>query len=89
VVNDSDEVARCAYQGVFWVLGNDYDPEGGQLTLVSVSYSGGLGTATNIDPRIRFFPNNSGTGTAVITYTVADPAGATATGTLTLDVTSC
>lgn len=86
-VSDGGEIMKCAVQGAFDVIGNDYDPDGNTpLTLVSISYSGGLGTALDSDPRIIFRPNGSGTGTAVITYTVQDSLGATATGTLNLNV---
>jgi hypothetical protein len=78
---------RCQFQSLFYVLDNDYDPDGNTpLSLVSISYSGGLGTAFDSDPRIIFRPNSSGTGTAVITYTVQDSLGATATGTFNLNV---
>ena len=86
-VNDSAEIMKCQYASTFFVLDNDYDPESNTpLTLVGVSYSGGLGIASNIEPRVRFMPNNSGTGLAVITYTVQDSLGAMATGTLNLNV---
>jgi hypothetical protein len=86
-VNDSGgEVMRCAYMGVFDPLTNDYDPEGTQLDVVAASYSGSLGTAMAARSQLRFMPNNSGTGTAVITYTIGDAEGATASGTYTLEV---
>lgn len=86
--NDTGSVARCEYIGVFSPLTNDYDPDGDstQLEVVATSYTGSLGTAVPARTQLRFLPNNSGTGTAVITYTVADEGGATATGTFTLSV---
>ena len=86
-VSDGGEIMKCNFQGAFDVVGNDYDPDGNTpLTMVSISYSGTLGTALDSDPRIIFRPNGSGTGMAVITYTVQDSLGATATGTLNLNV---
>lgn len=86
-VADSGEMMRCQFQSAFYVLDNDYDPDGNTpLTQVSVSYSGALGTVLNRDPGIIFRSNNSGTGLAVITYTVRDSLGATATGTLNLNI---
>jgi hypothetical protein len=80
-------MTRCQFQSSFYVLDNDYDPDGNTpLTLVLVSYSGGLGVANDGTTRIVFRPNNSGTGLAVITYTVQDSLGATATGTLNLNI---
>jgi hypothetical protein len=86
-VNDSGgEVMKCNSVGAFYPLTNDYDPEGTQLDLVAVSYSGSLGAATASAGRLIFMPNNSGTGAAVVTYTIRDADGATATATYTLDV---
>jgi hypothetical protein len=77
---------RCQSIGAFYVLDDDYDPDGNTpLTLVSVSCSGGLGTASSSDPRIIFRPTGS-LGTAVVSYTVADSLGATATGTLAINI---
>jgi hypothetical protein len=85
-VSDSGEMANCTSRD-FPVLANDRDPDGDSpLALAPVYYSGALGIASSADNRIFFTPNGSGTGTAVISYTVADAHGATATGTLTLDV---
>jgi hypothetical protein len=59
----------------------------GRLTATSSSATVNNGAATGIAyDRIRFMPNNSGAGTAVITHTIADSLGATATGTFTLNV---
>jgi hypothetical protein len=72
--------------GVFDPLANDSDPEGTQIDVADASYSGSLGTAMAARSQIRFYPNNSGTGTAVITYTISDAEGLTATATFTLNV---
>jgi hypothetical protein len=78
---------RCQFQAFFDVLDNDYDPDGNTpLSQLSVSYSGSLGAALDRSPGIVFRPNNSGTGTAVITYTIQDSLGATATGTFNLNI---
>ena len=86
-VNNSGEIMKCLVRGTFIVIANDSDPDGNTpLSLAAVSYPGGLGTTSVVDTRVRFTPNGAGPGTAVITYTVADNLGATATGTLTLEV---
>jgi YD repeat-containing protein len=87
-VNDSGETMRCTSVSVFEPLANDHDPDGDSslLQVIDAAYSGSLGTAMAARTMLRFFPNNSGTGTAVVTYTVRDAGGATATATVTINV---
>jgi hypothetical protein len=63
------------------VLANDWDPEGGPLSLVSVVASNHPGGFVElVEGRIRFTPENGFWGEATFTYTIADGNGATATG---------
>ncbi|WP_250028212.1 Ig-like domain-containing protein [Paractinoplanes maris] len=67
------------------VTGNDTDPEGGALTLVSVA-TPQHGTTSVVDGRIRYLPVPGFSGTDSFTYVVRDRAGNTATGTVTVTV---
>ena len=67
------------------VTGNDTDPEGGALTLVSVS-APGHGTASIVAGKIRYLPVAGFSGVDTFTYEVRDAAGNTATGTVTVTV---
>jgi hypothetical protein len=70
------------------VIANDTDPEGNYpLALTGVSYSGD-GYATVASSTSISFEAGSGTGTAVVNYTVQDSLGASATGKLTVTVTA-
>ncbi len=62
------------------VLGNDSDPEGGGLRIVSVS---GTGATLLSDGSIKLVV---GTANTSFTYVVADQYGATSTGTVTVNV---
>lgn len=87
-VNDTGQVMKCASMGTFLPLANDSDPDGDSslLQVIDATYSGSLGTPMAARTQLRFFPNNSGTGTAVVTYTVRDAGGATATALVTINV---
>lgn len=86
-VADSGQMSSCLFQAEFHPLDNDYDPDANTpLSLVSASYSGALGTVLDNNPKIVFRLNGSGTGVAAISYTVQDPLGATATGTLSINL---
>jgi uncharacterized repeat protein (TIGR03803 family) len=66
------------------VLGNDFDSEGGALTVTEVSVPG-AGTATILgDNTIQYDPGIGFSGSDTFTYTVSDPAGLTATATVTI-----
>ncbi|MBM2617302.1 tandem-95 repeat protein [Actinoplanes sp. LDG1-06] len=67
------------------VLGNDTDPEGGALTLLSVG-TPGHGTATIVDGKVRYTPATGFSGDDTFTYVVRDAAGNTVTGTVTVAV---
>jgi len=68
-------------------LANDTDPDGDPLTLVGlgVPAHGRLAVAT--DRRVTYTPDAGFVGTDSFTYTVRDSRGATASATVTIDVT--
>jgi len=75
------------------VLANDSDadtsnppPDTDVLTLVSVT-GATQGTTTIVNNQVRYTPRVNTDGDEVLTYTVTDRFGATATGTLTIHVT--
>ena len=69
------------------VTSNDSDPENHALTLVAVSEADpDRGVASVASASFIRFESGPVTGSEVLTYTVADSLGATATGTLTITV---
>lgn len=86
-VANSGSMPKCTSKS-FAVLANDYDPDGNiPLSLASVSYGGALGSAS-VSGGDVYLEAYGSTGTAVVTYTVADSLGATANGTLTITITN-
>jgi hypothetical protein len=70
----------------FQVLWNDHDPDGHTpLSLVSVSYGGVQGEALVSGNSVYFSPYGV-TGAAIVSYTIRDSLGATASATITLDI---
>ncbi|NML27147.1 retention module-containing protein, partial [Zoogloea dura] len=70
------------------VLGNDSDPEGNPLTVTGATVDPGRGSVTvNPDGTLSFTPAPNYNGPAVITYTISDGQGGTATSTVTINVT--
>jgi len=67
------------------VLDNDTDPDGGALTIVTVTQPA-HGSVTIVDNRLVYTPEPGYTGTVTVTYVLSDGQGGTATGTVTLDV---
>ncbi|ABI76742.1 RHS/YD repeat protein [Hyphomonas neptunium ATCC 15444] len=68
-------------------LSNDYDREGDDKTLVSVSTPSSGSTSFNpAGPSITYTPANGFSGAATFTYVVADHEGAAGTGTVTVAV---
>jgi YD repeat-containing protein len=66
---------------------NDTDPEGGALTIVSVTTpSSGSAVVMGGGTGLIYTPANNFTGTATFSYTVRDPQNATATATVTVTV---
>ncbi|MGL4636686.1 MAG: Ig-like domain-containing protein [Beijerinckiaceae bacterium] len=67
------------------VLPNDSDPDGDNLTIVEATSPDGE-VIIESDGRIRFIPSRGFSGSAVITYTIADGHGGFATATVIVDV---
>ena len=67
------------------VLANDSDPNGDELTLITVSTASG-GTTSIDGDRVRYLPDEDFTGTDSFTYTVRDAGGSEATGEVTITV---
>jgi large repetitive protein len=67
------------------VLGNDADPDGDPLTVVSASAVNGT-VAINADGTLRYTPNANFNGTDTITYTISDGQGGTATAKVVVTV---
>jgi len=66
---------------------NDGDPEGGALTIVSVTTpSSGTAIVTGAGTGVTYTPASNFIGTATFSYTVRDPQNATATATVTVTV---
>jgi hypothetical protein len=82
----------CRARNYFSALANDYDPEGGALTLSSVDYAdpnqGQLMQAFPMGNQVMLTPTGAGTGVVVLNYTIADPQGVTATTTITVTLVS-
>jgi hypothetical protein len=64
------------------LLENDYDPEGGALTVTGVS--GASGGSANLSGSTVTYTANGSAGAGSFDYTVADSGGATATGTVSV-----
>ena len=68
------------------VLANDFDPNGDALTVIDVS-APAHGSATITDSgRVTYSPTAGYVGGDSFTYTIQDPGGETATGTVTVSV---
>ncbi len=67
------------------VLANDTDPDGDSLTVVSASATNGT-VVVNANGTITFTPNANYNGPALITYTISDGQGGTATATIPVTV---
>ena len=67
------------------VLGNDRDPDGDAIRVVSAVSAQGT-VAINADGTLAFTPAPGFAGTAVITYVITDDQGGTSTATVTIEV---
>ena len=65
------------------VLPNDFDPDGDQLTIVSLGLPG-QGTATHDGTSVQFTPEAGAAGVDAFTYTIHDGRGGFATATVTV-----
>ena len=68
------------------ILSNDKDPEGATLTLVSTSNASNGSIVTNSDNTVTYSPSSNFNGSDQFTYTIRDPLGNTATGTVNLTI---
>ena len=84
---DDDRVTLDSYTAtVVDVLGNDTDPDGDPLTVLSVGFSE-LGLAElNADNTITFYPRAGWVGSARLRYVVTDGRGNTASAFIIIDV---
>jgi hypothetical protein len=82
----------CRDRIYYSALANDYDPEGGALTLQSVEFvdpnQGQYLQAFPVGNQVMLTPTAAGTATIVLRYTISDPQGATATTTITVTLVS-
>ncbi len=67
------------------LIGNDTDPEGNPLTVVSVQ-SATNGTVSLVGGNVLFTPTPGYTGPASFTYTISDGQGGTSTATVSISV---
>ena len=71
------------------LLGNDFDPDGDELTFVSVSATSAQGATVSLsDGVITYSPNGFITGNDTFTYTIRDSHHETATATVTVETSS-
>lgn len=68
------------------LLANDSDPNGDALTVVSVTSAAHGLAALNADGSVRYTPAAGYTGTDTFNYQLRDAQGATATGTVTVNI---
>ena len=72
------------------VLSNDFDPDGGSVSVVAVTQPpGGAGTATFNISSVTFTPDPGFTGEVTFGYTIDDGEGGTDTSTVTITVNPC
>jgi Ca2+-binding RTX toxin-like protein len=67
------------------VLANDSDPDGDPLVVTGASATNGA-VAVNADGTLSYTPNGNSNGTDIISYTVSDGKGGTATATVAVTV---
>ena len=82
-------IAADALSSGINVLGNDQDPEGGALEIISVtSESAEAGSIVTVNPdgTLNYQPAVGFVGTDTVTYVVRDASGATSTATVTVNV---
>ncbi len=72
------------------VLSNDFDPDGGSVSVVAVTQPpGGAGSVTSDSSSVTFSPDSGFTGEVTFGYTIDDGEGGTATSTVTITVNPC
>ena len=85
VVANDNATTQWGTPVVVNVTGNDTDPEGEPLTVISVGIAD-HGEATLVRGRVKYRPVGKYVGPARVEYTVQDARGLRAEGTLTVDV---
>lgn len=69
------------------LLDNDGDPDGDPIEITQVGNPSPHGTATlNSDGTVTYTPGNDKTATAVFSYTIEDPSGASDTASVTVEI---
>lgn len=85
-VNDRLLLRPGATLSAFLPTANDYDPEGGAISLLSFTQPANGTVTQNADGTLRYVPNaNYPGGTDTFIYTVQDPAGMSANATVTIE----
>ena len=85
VVNDVTNMPENT-TAIIPVLGNDSDPDGDVLTIVSVNTTNG--TANIVGTNVVFTPDTNFVGTVTLTYTATDGFGSTNSGVIIVTVTA-
>lgn len=86
-VATADSISTLSNSAVtFDPRGNDSDPEGGALTIVSVSSASNGAAVNNGNGTVTFTPTTNFVGTGSYSYTIQDPIGAQASATVTVTV---
>lgn len=90
-IASGESISTLAVPLVVSVLDNDIDPDNDVLTIKSIGAvsPSSAGRASIVDNRISFEPDRDFSGVATVRYTLSDPAGATATATLSLTISAC
>ena len=83
---DALSLDEDALQSTVDVLANDSDPDGDPLTVLAASADRGFASPTTLGDAVVYTPAPDFNGQDVVTYTVADPAGASATATVAVTV---
>jgi uncharacterized protein with PIN domain len=65
-------------------VANDYDPDGGTLTLVSIGSDPSHGTASIVDGKIIYVPTDTGFYSDTLSYVVQDDENVSTTGLVTI-----
>ena len=88
-VNDSAMTPINTTLASINVLGNDSDVDGDTVSVTSATVPAAQGSVTiNSDGTLRFIPTTNFSGSATITYSIADGNGGTATASVTVNVGS-
>ena len=86
-VNDTATTAEDTAIASINVLGNDSDPDGDPLTVVSASAANGV-VSINANGTLNYTPNANFNGTDIISYRISDGQGGFANAIVTVTVTA-